>query len=135
VHHPGNLGTIIRSAVAFHIDTIVLNESVDIYNQKVIQATQGMLFHVNIRKAPLKATMLDLKNAGYQLIGTDVREGVRLDDFQAEAKHAILFGNEGKGLGDDLLGLRDVKVNIPMNPLCESLNVGVAAGILLFCLK
>ena len=135
IHHPGNLGTIIRSAVAFDIDTIILNESVDIYNQKVIQATQGMIFHLNILKAPLKASILDLKHAGYQIIGTDVREGISLDDFKAARKHAILIGNEGNGLGDDLLSLCDVKVNIPMNPLCESLNVGVATGIMLFCLK
>ena len=50
IHHPGNLGTIIRSAVAFNVDTIVINNSVDIYNHKVIQATQGMLFHINIIK-------------------------------------------------------------------------------------
>ena len=135
IHHPGNLGTIIRSAVAFNIDTIILNESVDLYNQKVIQATQGMIFHLNILKAPLKSTMLDLKKDGYQVIGTDVRDGVSLDDFRAAGKHAVLIGNEGNGLGDDLLSLCDVKVNIKMNPLCESLNVGVAAGIILFCLK
>ena len=135
IHHPGNLGTIIRSAVAFNIDTIILNESVDIYNQKVIQATQGMIFHLNVIKAPLKASILDLKDKGYQIIGTDVREGISLDDFKANKKHAILLGSEGTGLGDDLLSLCDVKVNIKMNPLCESLNVGVAAGIILFCLK
>ncbi|MBR2546520.1 MAG: RNA methyltransferase, partial [Erysipelotrichaceae bacterium] len=135
IHHPGNLGTIIRSAVAFNIDTIILNESVDIYNQKVIQATQGMIFHLNIIKAPLNTAILDLKKKGYQIIGTDVREGVNLDDFKAAKKHAILIGNEGNGLGDDLLSMCDVKVNIKMNPLCESLNVGVATGIILFCLK
>ena len=135
IHHPGNLGTIIRSAVAFNIDTIILNESVDIYNQKVIQATQGMIVHLNIVKEPLNSAILDLKKKGYQIIGTDVREGVDLDNFRAAKKHAILIGNEGNGLGDDLLSLCDVKVNIRMNALCESLNVGVATGIILFCLK
>lgn len=135
IHHPGNLGTIIRSAVAFNIDTIILNESVDIYNQKVIQATQGMIFHLNIVKAPLKSSIQNLKSKGYQIIGTDVREGVDLDDFKPHKKHAVLIGNEGNGLGDDLLSLCDVKVNIRMNPLCESLNVGVATGIILYCLK
>lgn len=135
IHHPGNLGTIIRSAVAFNIDTVILNESVDVYNQKVIQATQGMIFHLNIIKAPLRSSIERLKRDGYQIIGTDVREGVSLDDFTSKDRHAILIGNEGNGLGDDLLSLCDVKVNIRMNPLCESLNVGVAAGIILFCLK
>ena len=135
IHHPGNLGTIIRSAVAFNFGTIILNESVDVYNQKVIQAAQGMIFHLNIIKAPLKSSILALRNDGYQIIGTDVREGVDLDEFIAEGKRAILIGNEGNGLGDDLLSLCDVKVNIKMNPLCESLNVGVATGIILYRLK
>ena len=135
IHHPGNLGTIIRSAAAFNIDTVILNESVDIYNQKVIQATQGMLFHLNVINASLKDSILDLKKDGYQIIGTDVRDGVDLDRFTAASKHAILVGNEGNGLGDDLLSLCNVKVNIKMNPVCESLNVGVAAGIILYRLK
>lgn len=135
IHHPGNLGTIIRSAVAFNVDTIILNESVDIYNQKVIQATQGMIFHINIIKAPLKEIMLELKNQGYQIIGTDVREGVELSNFKPNKKHALLMGNEGNGLSDDLLSLCDIKLNIEMNDKCESLNVGVATGIILYNLR
>ena len=135
INHPGNLGTIIRSAVAFNVDTIVINESVDVYNQKVIQATQGMIFHINIIKTRLNDFMVELKDKGYQIIGTDVREGIKLDDFKSKDKHAVLVGNEGDGLGDDLLSKCDVKINIEMNSKCESLNVGVATGIILHHLK
>jgi len=135
VHHPGNLGTIIRNAVAFNVDTIVVNNSVDIYNQKVIQSTQGMIFHINVMKRPLQDFILELKKQNYQIIGTDVNTGLSLNSVSANKKRAVLVGNEGDGLGNELLDLCDIKVNIEMNEKCESLNVGVATGIILFCLK
>ena len=132
IHHPGNLGTIIRSAVAFGVDTIVLNQSVDVYNQKVIQATQGMIFHINVIKSPIKDFILELKGQGYQIIGTDVKDGVDLHHAKADKKRAVLVGNEGEGVGSELLALCDMKVHIPMNQQCESLNVGVATSIILY---
>ena len=132
IHHPGNLGTIIRSAVAFDVDTIVINNSVDVYNQKVIQATQGMVFHINIIKSPVRDFLLELKDNGYQIIGTDVKDGVSLKTVTANKKRAVLVGNEGEGVGDELLNLCDIKINISMNEKCESLNVGVATGIVLY---
>jgi len=135
IHHPGNLGTIIRSAVAFGVDTIVISNSVDIYNQKVIQATQGMIFHINILKRPLGEFIMALKSQGYQIIGTDVKECTSLAAVKAKAKRAVLVGNEGDGLSRELLDICDVRVNIEMNEKCESLNVGVATSIVLYCLS
>ncbi|MCL2840447.1 MAG: RNA methyltransferase [Defluviitaleaceae bacterium] len=132
IHHPGNLGTIMRSAVAFGIDTLVLNNSVDAYNQKVIQASQGMIFHLNILKRPIKDFILELKTRKYQIIGTDVKEGIDLHTVKSRGKHAVLVGNEGEGVSDDLLNFCDVKINIKMHEKCESLNVGVATSIILF---
>ena len=135
VHHPGNLGTIIRSAAAFNVDTVVLNNSVDVYNQKVIQSSQGMIFHINIIKGAVKDYILKLKARNYQIIGTDVREGLNLNTVKANEKRAVLIGNESGGVGDELLNMCDIKVNIKMNGKCESLNVGVAAGIILYSLS
>jgi len=135
IHHPGNLGTIIRSAVAFNVDTIVLNNSVDVYNQKVIQATQGMIFHINIIKSPIEDFVLALKKQNYQIIGTDVKEGLDLHSIKASKRRAVLVGNEGDGVSDALLDMCDIKVNIKMNKKCESLNVGVATSIILFGLS
>jgi len=134
VHHPGNLGTIIRNAVAFNIDTIVVNNSVDIYNQKVIQASQGMIFHINILKRPIISFITEIKPQGYQIIGTDVKECVPLHTVKPQEKHAILIGNEGEGLSGELFEMCDIRVNIEMNEKCESLNVGVAAGIVMYFL-
>jgi TrmH family RNA methyltransferase len=131
IHHPGNLGTIIRSAVAFDVDTIVLENSADVYNQKVIQGSQGMIFHINIIKKPLKEFLVTLIKQKYQIIGTDVNEGIPLQAVKASKKRAVLIGNESDGVSGDLLKLCDVKLHIKMNEKCESLNVGVAAGIIL----
>ena len=135
IHHPGNLGTIIRSAVAFGLDTIAINKSVDIYNQKVIQSTQGMIFHINVIKTPLEDFIPELKKQDYQIIGTDVKEGLDIRVVKTKEKWAVLMGNEGDGLDDSLLGMCDIKVTIKMNEKCESLNVGVAAGIILYSLQ
>ena len=135
IHHPGNLETIIRNAVAFNVDTVAINGSADTYNQKVIQASQGMIFHINIIRSPLKDLMVNLKKQGYQIIGTDVKEGLSLAKVKANKKRALLVGNESAGLRDDLLDICDIKVNIEMNEKCESLNVGVATGIVLYCLN
>lgn len=132
ITHPGNLGTIIRSAVAFNVDTIVLNNSVDVYNPKVIQSTQGMIFHLNIIKRPIKDFIVELKQQNYQIIGTDVKDGTDLREVKTEEKRAVLIGSEGDGVNDELLKICDIKVNIKMNKNCESLNVGVAAGIILY---
>jgi TrmH family RNA methyltransferase len=135
VHYPGNLGTIIRSAAAFDFDTIVLNNSVDVYHQKVFQATQGMIFHINIIQSPIRDFILKLKNQHYQIIGTDVKAGLAVHTVKANEKRAVLIGNEGDGVSDELLSLCDTVVNIKMNDKYESLNVGVAASIVLFSLS
>lgn len=71
---PGNLGTIIRSATAFNINTIILSDdSVDLYNPKVVRATEGMIFNLNIIRRDLSEIIPVLKNLGYKLIGTDVK--------------------------------------------------------------
>ena len=133
VQDPGNLGTIIRSAVAFNIDTVILsNDSVDIYNPKVIRATQGMIFKLNIIYEDLTKIILELKNKGFKIFGTDVVSGKELKGIEKCEKFAIIMGNEGKGMTQDLKTFCDDLIYIPMNPLCESLNVGVATSIILY---
>lgn len=132
IHHAGNLGTIIRSAAAFGVDTVVVDGTADVYSPKVIQASQGMIFHVNIVSAPIEACLADLKASDYQIISTDVREGIDLRGFTPKRKRAVLIGSEGDGVGADLLKYCDVRLHIPMSEKCESLNAGVAASIILY---
>ena len=132
IQDPGNLGTIIRSCLAFNFISIILGDnSVDLYNPKVIRATEGMIFHVNVIRKNLSEYIPTLKNMGYKIIGTDVIKGIDIKKI----KHnniALILGSEGQGISDNINELCDEFVYINMNKSCESLNVGVAASILMY---
>ena len=129
---PGNLGTIIRSSVAFNIDTIIISDtSVDLYNPKVVRATEGMIFNLNIIRRNLEEVIPVLKNLGYEIVGTDVNEGIDVRNISKE-NVAIVIGNEGSGMSDSVRNLCDEFINIKINKSCESLNAGVAASIIMY---
>lgn len=131
IQDPGNLGTIIRSSVAFGIDTIILSkDTVDLYNSKVIRATQGMIFNINIIEKDLLTFLPTLK--GYKIFGTKVDGGKDLKNVEKLEKFVIIVGNEGNGVKKEILDLCDEYIYICMNSSCESLNVGVATSIILY---
>lgn len=133
IQDPGNLGTIIRSAVAFHIDTILLStDTVDLYNTKVVRSTQGLLFHMNIIRKNLKEILPYLKQEGYSIYGTKVTYGNPLRMLEKKNKFAIIVGNEGNGLKEETQDFCDAFISISMSAVCESLNVGVATSIILY---
>ena len=133
IQDPGNLGTIIRSCVAFNIsDIIVSPDTTDVYSPKVLRATQGMIFNVNIIKRDLRNTICSLKNNGYTVYGTKVNGGKSVKNIEKKEKFAIIMGNEGNGVKEDILDLCSDYIYIDMNKKCESLNVGVATGIVLY---
>lgn len=136
IQDPGNLGTIIRSCIAFGFNTLVVSENtVDIYNSKVIRASQGMIFSINIIVADLETFVNDLKMQGYCIIGTDVLNGKSISNFKNFKKSAIIMGNEGRGLSKKIRNLCDEFIYIPISDNCESLNVGVAASIIMYELR
>ena len=133
IQDPGNLGTIIRSAVAFSFDTIILSKNtVDLYNSKVVRASQGLLFHTNILIKDIKNTIIKLKNVGYDIIGTKVDDGEDIRSIKTYSKLALVMGNEGNGVSSEILDLCTKYAHIKMNENCESLNVGVATSIMLY---
>lgn len=135
IQDPGNLGTIIRSACAFDIDTIVLGKNtVDLYNPKVIRATQGMVFHINILSRNLKEVIASLKSEGIPVYGTRVEYGQDVRSFKEKDKECfgLIMGNEGNGIKKEIIELCDGHLYIEMNPVVESLNVGVATSIILY---
>ena len=133
IQDPGNLGTIIRSCVAFNIDTIILGKNcVDLYNSKVLRSTQGMIFNINIVSKELEDVILDLENKNYKIYGTKVNGGKNLKMIEKPLKFAIIMGNEGNGVSNNILNLCDEYIYINMNNKCESLNVGVATSIILY---
>ena len=133
VQDPGNLGTIIRSAVAFNVKNIVLSKtSVDLYNTKVLRGCQGMNFHLNIIRDDILDIIDDLKDNNYTVYGTDVVNGIDIKDVKKTGKYAIIMGNEGNGISDEVKDVVDKNIYIKMNENCESLNVGVSASIILY---
>lgn len=133
IQDPGNLGTIIRSCVAFNIDTLILSKnSVDIYNSKVLRATQGMIFNINIIVCDIENIINELKEKEYKIYGTKVNGGKSLKSVERCEKFAIIMGNEGNGVKSNILDLCSDYIYIDMNKNCESLNVGVATSIILY---
>lgn len=130
---PGNLGTIIRSAVAFCFKTILLStNSVDLYNEKVIRSTEGMIFQTNVIRCNIKEMLLQLKAENYRIYGTNVVNGKRLKEVVKEKRIAVIIGSEGKGMSPELKELTDGSIYIPMSTNCESLNAGVSASIIMY---
>ena len=132
VQDPGNLGTIIRSAVAFNFDTVVISKNtVDLYNPKVIRSTKGMLFNLNVIVRDLDLFIKNELN-DYLVVGSDVVNGNDVSDMDLSSKVALVIGNEGRGISNEVRKLCNKFVYIDMNSMCESLNASVAASILMY---
>ncbi len=128
---PGNLGTIIRSAVAFNFDSIILSDdSVDLYNPKVIRSSEGMIFHINVIRTNITTFLNNLSNE-YTKITTSVIDGEDIKNIKFN-KCALIIGNEGEGVSKKVATLCEKKAYIKMNKNCESLNAGVSASILMY---
>lgn len=133
IQDPGNLGTIIRSAVAFNVDTIVCSmDTVDVYNPKVVRASQGMMFHIPILFKNTESFIKELKNKDYKIVGTKVTNGHDVRESSIYSHFALVIGNEGQGMSKNIEELCDEYLYIKMNGNCESLNASVAASILMY---
>lgn len=133
IQDPGNLGTIIRSSVAFNVDSIVMSlNTVDLYNPKVIRSTQGMIFKINLIKDDLGQVIEKLKSKNIPIYTTNVNGGENIKNINSTDSYGLIMGNEGNGVKDEISALADRKIYIPMNSKVESLNVSVAASILLY---
>lgn len=133
VQDPGNLGTIVRNSVAFGADTIVLSkETVSLYNEKVLRSTGGMIYNINVVTGDPEDIINKIKDKDIKVIGTSLRKSKSLEEFERLDKYAIIFGNEGNGVSSKILDCCDDIVRIDMDNKCESLNVGVSTGIILY---
>lgn len=133
IQDPGNMGALMRSAVAFGFDTILVgNGSVDIYNDKVIRASQGAIFKLNFF---FNETVELLKLIPeHKIYGTNVVRGNPLEKIKKESKMAIILGNEGNGISKAVDSLEYPNIYIPMSNT-ESLNVVVAGSIIMYELR
>lgn len=133
VNDPGNLGTIIRTAAGLGYDGIIMSpNTVDLYNEKVIRSTQGVMFKIPIIKANLREVIKMLKKEKVFCIGTALTNAKDVKHITKKDKFAICLGNEAKGISKEVLDNMDENVKIAMNNDVESLNVSIAAGIIMY---
>jgi RNA methyltransferase, TrmH family len=134
VGNPGNLGTIIRTASAAGAAAVILiGPSADPYDPAAVKASMGALFSVPVATVASAAEFLDwAERGGVTVAATSPRGSVTCWEAELPLPLALLFGSEGNGLPDEVLDAADRQVAIPMAGTAESLNLAVAAGILLF---
>jgi TrmH family RNA methyltransferase len=136
IQNPGNLGSIIRTAVGFNVDGIIIsNDSVDLYNPNIIRATMGSCFSVPIKfVTSLVDTINQLHQQAFKIYATAISSNAKkLNEisFKQEST-AVIFGNEGNGLKEDVIKMCDEIIYIPVSAKIDSLNVSVAVGIVLY---
>lgn len=133
VQDPGNMGTIIRTAHATGaLGIIITKGTVDIYNEKTLRSTMGSIFHIPVIQDDSLSQLNFLKNNGFKLIVSSLDTDNNFFDVDLRNKSIIAVGNEGNGISKELLDMSDVKIKIPMPGGAESLNVSIAASVMMF---
>lgn len=127
IQDPGNLGTLIRSAEAFGFNTIMSIDSVDFYNEKVLRSTMGSIFRLHL----IEAKYEDLSKLNNHKILIADMDGVDFREMNNLERVAIVVGNEGNGISDEVKTYNHLTIKIPMLGKIESLNAGVSGSILM----
>lgn len=137
VADPGNVGSILRTADWFSADLVMLGKGcVELYNEKVVRSTVGSLFHVPVVEGvDLMAELEQLKKQAFSIVGLSADGNVPFTDHAWGTKNVLVVGNEAHGVGKETRAVSDVVVKIPRFGNAESLNVGVACGIVLAHLR
>ncbi len=133
VSDPGNLGSIIRSADWFDADLVLLGKGcVELYNEKVVRSTVGSLFHVPVVEGvELPTALADLKHQGLSVVAFSGDGKQSYASLKQTEGTVFVFGSEAHGVSREVRAAVDVVVRIPKYGKAESLNVGVACGIVL----
>ena len=131
IQDPGNMGTIIRTALAFDFDAVILSENcVSIYNPKVVSATKGALFSIPI----LSGDIRKYKKDRVVITSTLNDKSISLEELQKPESLILVLGNEAHGVSENIISESDIFVKIPIDNI-ESLNVAIAGAILMYQLK
>ena len=135
IRDPGNLGTLIRSAVGAGYDGVLLyGDCVDPYNPKTIRATMGTFAFCNIW--PIARADIDrMLDTGYELLATTGHDGDSLYETDFPKKTILAIGSEAHGLSAELMQLATRRITIPLASACESLNAAIAGSICMFQIK
>ena len=138
VRDPGNLGAIVRSAVAFGIrDVLLSRDCVDLYNPKVIRSAMGGIFRLRASYVEdLPGSIREIRRAGHRVYAAELRPGARsIQEVGIRHGDTIVIGNEGHGISVEVSRACDGSVYLPISPEAESLNAAVAASIFLWEMK
>ncbi|WP_300275999.1 TrmH family RNA methyltransferase [Peptacetobacter sp.] len=136
IQDPGNMGTIIRTADAAGVDTIItLKGCVDIYNPKVIRSTMGSIFSMNIIPAKRDEMLEKLKAKGIKIVSSWLNTENWYDTVEYGEKVALVIGNEANGIDDIIAENSDLLVKIPIYGSAESLNAAISSAILMYEIK
>ena len=133
IQDPGNMGTIIRTAhAAGALGVIITKGTVDIYNEKTLRATMGSIFKIPVIYDKDLSLVQKLRDGGFKLITSSLDTDKNFYDVDLKEKVIISVGNEGNGISEEVYDICDVKIKIPMPGGAESLNVAVAASIMMY---
>lgn len=134
VNDPGNLGTILRTADAVNAGGVFLSDgTVDLYSPKVIRSTMGSYFHIKVYENVTLSMLADIKNDGFNIIcGALSENAVSHTQCDMTKPTILVVGNEANGVSREILNLSSQCVKIPILGGAESLNVAVAAAVLMY---
>jgi len=137
VQDPGNLGAIVRTAAAAGFDAVVTGPgTADLWSTRAIRASAGTLFALHMAKRVDLESSLDLlRVAGHSVLATDVRGETSVYQVEIEKRMTLVVGSEAHGLSETIIDRTDAIIRVPMGPLVESLNVAVAAGIVMYRMR
>ena len=134
IQDPGNLGTIIRTAEAAGIEAVIMSAgTADIFSPKVVRSTMGSILRVPFTYSEnITATVKALKESGHTVYAAHLKGACDMRKTPFGARRAIIIGNEGRGISDQVADIADIRVFIPMRGEVESLNAAIAAAILMY---
>ncbi len=137
IQDPGNMGAIMRTALAFGYDNIVTSfKCADIYSPKVLRSSMTASVKLNVYKVKdIPQLVEDLSKQGFSTVATCLENSEELGSEKINLPVAILIGNEGNGLSKDTIKASRYKVKIPMSEQIESLNAAVSAGVMMWELR
>ena len=128
---PGNVGTLVRSALAFGFNDIYLVEGADPYSEKVIRSSAGLIMNARLHVLDFETIKKNKNKIADVFVVADM-DGENINSIHLpKGKIAVIIGNEGQGVSDNFLNLANKVVSIPMSPVVESLNAGVAGSIIM----
>ncbi len=134
IQDPGNMGTLIRTSVAAGYKAIIATKgTADVYSNKVLRATVGTVFEIPVVYTKDHRELVSLlSDSGKRVVVTEVDKGVPYYEEELSKGIALVIGNEGAGVSEELKNIADIRVTIPMKGHIESLNAAVAAAVLMY---